>query len=1114
MSIANAYSEPVAPRLPSRWVVANAGSGKTYTLIWRVVQLLLHGATPEGIWCVSYTKAAAGEMRERLLKRLKELQTADDAQLQTLLAQWVHADDLPHMCQQARGLFTRVIDSPQGGVRFTTVHGLCQSILQSFPLEAGIPAGFSLIEAQEQSRLMRQSIRQVLSAPTHTADVVRHAIARVCQQGTHEHIVDRLSDFFKNSEVLQRVARLELGEIRSHYVNAAGFEEGMHETTLRDAFLADLSVDCGEAMAALCASKNAKDAAFGMLLRDFAHGDFAQRLALYARYIQAFFNSKNELRNLHSSWFSNKTLPYDSQACALLMREQQRVVAHVLRMAEIALAEDSAALAVLAKAAWQIYQQHKARAAVLDYDDLLLATHRLFTAPEMMPWVMSKLDYRLEHLMIDEAQDTSPLQWQLVHALVDIIEQSEQGGLAKTLFVVGDEKQSIYSFQGAAPWLLEGMKQAFDLRLRGSSASFEEGALAHSYRSGNAVLEVVNALCTHPDVKRAFSADAAPMHLPTREDAYSRVEVWPLIEPLKPDALPPYTIPTSYALHESGTHRLATQVANTIRAWLDAATPIQGRAICAGDILILVRTRSKLVPAMIQALEAAHVPVAGVDRLALADHIAVKDMMALIAWMHQPSDDVSLAQVLRSPLFGVSEEGLLALAYGRGEQSLFQRLQQLHAAFAQQLEAWRNLRHGSAYALIQHVLEGCERNKCYATRMGEEVYEVLDELLHFAASLHGTPDAALLNFMQRMQQDSPVIVRENADADKVRIMTVHGAKGLEAPVVFLVDTTRAPTLGKEYLYVSEEGLPYLSLSDASKLSPHLQQLKDNKRAQLQEEYYRLLYVAATRAADILVVAGMGTGKSSSIANWYEVLEMQVKALPTAQQRSDGAWVVESGALPAPTTVALLPVAQQTVAPWMVTPPPEQPKMLRFKPSGLGAEHTNTSASGNANARVFGTQLHQCLQWVTPQTPREDVVRYAALNGADGEALWAHLQPLRQSAEITELWQKPALCEQEIAGEITVNGALYQVFGSMDRLVVLPHEIWVIDYKTSANPPAADATPLSYVLQLKTYHTLLKPLYPSHRIRLGLLWTSAARLDWIESLVEKTPWPVDTALLDG
>ncbi len=1100
----------------SRWVTANAGSGKTHTLTWRIVQCLLHGAAPESIWCVTYTNAAANEMRERLVKLLKELSNSDDIALVEKLSPWV---DVPAQhANTARTLYSILLDSAHGGVRFMTMHGLCQSLLASFPLEAGIAPGFSLMEDDAQKQRMMHAIERVLGDST-TLDptgAVENALRIVLAAGNYARVQDVLMKLAQQKQRWAWLAEIPFAEVAQKYREVFEIPDSHTLASLQHDFLSQPPIDCTLAIQAFAAGNTPKLQGYAEILLQWQQGNGAARLALLNDYQDVFLTKQGTARKLHHSWFGSKILAHDGEAVAFLLREQARVEGYVEEYAKLKCLEEASAMTILASAALQIYRTQNMRDALLDYDDLLSRCHYLTTQADMMPWVMSKLDFKLEHLLIDEAQDTSPTQWQILQTFIEeIIAQKTNSLTPKTMFVVGDEKQSIYSFQGAAPWLLNEMKMHFQSYLQHSDAPLEEKTLATSYRSAAAVLDFVNALCKHAELVNAFSANPVPEHLVHYTELPGMVELWPLVEQPEVTEIAPYTVPTSYVVLEAATHTLARRVAKTIRDLIDTPNVVKGRRLRAGDILILVRNRNPMTPLLIQALEAENVPVLGADRLALGEHIAVKDLMALMRWCYAPHDDVALAQILRSPLIGISEEALFALAYNRGEASLWQRVQA--SAHGETLMRWRTKRYENAYQFLHYILEVEQLSRSFTARMGEEVLEILDELLLFAASKNETPEAELLAFAQMLTQRSPIIKRDGSsgDADKVQVMTVHSAKGLEAPIVFLVDTTGVPDLRKEPIFYHESGAPLFHLSEDAECASLLLPLKEAKKQQLRHEYFRLLYVAVTRAAERLYITGVAPKKKSAEASWYDVMRAQMQTLPHEALPDDRMLYVSGnifGQEANNKTPNIMPTF--TLPVWASTPPANESAKRFWSPSKLTAHEDENILSARAHSghdpRLYGVLLHQALEWVARDTTPDMLIKFAEMQGfpAMAEVLCEDIARLFADSEIAALLTHVCLCEQQVAGNILQHGEALAFRGSIDRLIIHSDAVWAIDYKTSPNVPnnVAD-TPVSYRLQMKAYSEILAQIYPQHQVRVAILWTAAPRLDWLTDALLACDWPI-------
>jgi ATP-dependent helicase/nuclease subunit A len=590
------------------------------------------------------------------------------------------------------------------------------------------------------------------------------------------------------------------------------------------------------------------------------------------------------------------------------------------------------------------------------------------------------------------------------------------------------------------------------------------------------------------------------------------VELWPLIEQPEATEIAPYTVPTSYVVLEAATHTLAQRVATTIRDVIDSPNFIHGRRIKAGDILILVRNRNPMTPLIIQALEAAHVPVLGADRLALGEHIAVQDLMALLSWCYAPHDDVALAQILRSPLIGASEEELFALAYNRGDASLWQRVQDV-SAHGETLKRWRNQRYVNAYHFLHHVLEVEQLSRSFTARMGEEVLEILDELLLYAASKNDTPDADLLAFAQILTQRSPMIKRDGSqgDSDKVQVMTVHGAKGLEAPVVFLVDTTGVPDLRKEPIFYHESGAPLFHLSDDAEGASMLLPLKEAKKQQLRHEYFRLLYVAVTRAAARLYIAGVAPKKKATEPSWYDVMHAQLQTLPH-EALPDGRMIYASGNIANQETATETPNNSSALALplWATTPPANESQPRYWSPSKLvqNEEKVAKFVRTEHDPLLDGVLLHQALEWVSCDTAPELLIKFAQAQGLPAMAnqLVHDIAQLFAHSEIATLLAYACLCEQQVAGDVMLQGKTLTMRGSIDRLIIHSDTVWAVDYKTSPHVPQnITETPMPYRLQMQAYCAILAQIYPRHRVQAAILWTSAPRLDWLSDALLECDW---------
>lgn len=1084
-----------APAIGSTWISANAGSGKTRALVERVVTLLLLGVTPERICCITYTKAAAGEMRERILKALRELLVLDDDACRAR----VHALTGHSDIALARSLFARVLDSPFGGLQLTTIHGFCQQLLRRFPLESGLSPQFTVLEDAETENLTRLARQRVLehAESNHELGAALGLIATRSGESAFKELVAGAISQSAWWEQVQEAYPLPVLLKEAIYAHHGLTPDTTEDAVRRAACATLIPTDMAVALrAALPAFEQKKDAPFlPIFARWLEGGSTDERLVLLDALEPLLLTKEGELRNP----------PFSKQVP--MAEALQRFAASYLSMHEqcraVACAEESYAAALVSQAFLTQYQRLKTEAQALDYNDLIRSTEHLLR--EHSGWVMSKLDHRIDHLLVDEAQDTSPGQWRIVRTLVEELVVTGggvgSGQVPRSLLVVGDEKQSIFSFQGADPKQFAREAAGFMQLLEASGGGLERRALENSYRSTQAVLTLVDAVAALPPVARALSGDGTPSrHYMKRADQpVGRVVLHAPLPEVKKGKPEPFTLPLHYAMAESAPQRLANHMADDIAGWL-----AEGRCV-PGDILILLWRRQPFADCLIHALETRQIPVAGIDRLKLSGHLAVRDLMALMQWCGYPRDDLSLAHVLRSPIIGMDEMQLETLAHGR-TADLWQQVQAQVPGVAAQLEAMLRQRYRTPYDFLTYTLEvQCARAR-FAARFGEEVHEVLDELKAQATQLPKSLPATIEAFADWMMRSEREVKRQQeGQGHAVRIMTVHGSKGLEAPIVLVVNPAKNPDTSRERSLKGEGHVPLLAFSEAGKAAAAYRKGKDAVKQSLFDEYYRLLYVALTRPRDELHLYAHGPVAQGS---WYRLVEEAMQRLPVADEQ--GNRVLQDHGTPTRRAgKASQPLSDMPA--WATQAPAQAGQRARvLSPSRLAELEVPVALRGqSAGANLRGVRIHRVLQFLqagSSATHIEHLLRLTApdWHGPERDKAATEIAALHQQE--AWLWAYPSHAEVSIGG--TVQGQLFS--GQIDRLVLAPNEVIVVDYKTGSHVPAhADAAPESYRLQMKVYEALLAPLYPGKRIRSALLWTVKPQLMWMDDAIARTPWPIVT-----
>jgi ATP-dependent helicase/nuclease subunit A len=1105
MNIRSEYREYALNYNHSSWITANAGSGKTYILARRVVRLLVDGARPEHILCLTYTNAAAAEMRSRILALLAQLWSAEGAARAQALAEML--GEVPDAAQLARAvqLYPLVLDSPAGGICITTLHGFCQQLLRSFPIEAGLSPHVRLIEDYEANQLKSRTIRRLYGADGAKFPQLVAALMAVTERLTEArledlcyHILSQPRRFLPLLEYDHEAALREAAfrGVPDSLRTLEGIDRALvlelppdHEAALRDV------------TEFLCREGSSR---FRARAEEWAHWlalPQQERVAGAEHYRAIWLTAKREpLAHLLP------VRPYGPQhpLTLTLQREQARVLANDQLRANYFCREESFHIAVIACGLLELYGSAKENLGLVEYEDIIRKVEALVRDPVLLPWVLGRLDYRIDHLLLDEAQDTSSAQWNIVSALIgELMLVPTPEGIARSLMVVGDVKQSIYSFQGAAPAEFTRVRGEMMAALHGAPAPLAVQTLSTSYRSTAPILALADRLCVHQAI-----GEEGVTHRLNRAGEAGCVELWPLVvapemEEVEEHNL--YHIPETYVDGMRAQEMLAEKIATTIRGWLDNGRmlPARGRPVTPADILILVKQRQPMMPLLIRALEAQNIPVAGLDRLALSTHLAVRDLMALMRVFTSPEDDLALAQVLRSPLGNLTEEALAVLAHGRVAGELLWHRLTSHP-FAATLARWRRMaEESSPYAFLCWLLESEGMRRAFARRFSHEVHEVLDALLdHASAAGEGV---SLFAYEQMLAYEAKEITRESGgdSAGKMlRILTIHGAKGLEAPIVFLAETTRVPTTQKEFSFESAEAaVPLVALSEEAGRAPLLTAAKAVRKDAMLREYQRLLYVAVTRACDALYITGTGSGKTLHPQCWYALLQEAMAGLEDCVEEDGTLKLTVPQTRPVAAEIPAMP-ALPPLPEWTNAPAPAEVAPSILSPSRLMAQELTLYQQRETGAQRRGVILHRWLEFA----PGIDsaIARRALLErlAPDWDAptladTFAQMERLLADPDLGWIWRMQGYSEVSITGTIRIAGVQERFCGQIDRLVMQGNQIVILDYKTAAHPPKPEEIPASYLWQMKAYQQLLIRRYPDKTIRSALLWTSLPRLDWLE-----------------
>lgn len=1129
VAIATRQQGRAADPASSVWVSASAGTGKTKVLTDRVLALMLAGTSPHRILCLTFTKAAAAEMANRIAKTLSawviEPEDTLVPEIERLLGNPPTNKDLTI----ARRLFARVLETP-GGMKIETIHAFCQSILRRFPLEAGLAPHFDLLADQDAIDLI-ETARESVITHAHAGDdeTLENALAVIVSRVHELRFPELMSAISFSRDKIARVLSAH-GDVENA-VAALRVKLNLapHDTpeSARRLACEDMAFDGANLKSAASALSGGTktDIARAEILSSWLARDGEARVKMFSEYSLAFLTAAGTIR----AKLATKTVSESNPtAIETLAREAERLVNLLdkLRAAEVAISTQ--ALLTLGHAFLAEYQARKAAFARLDYDDLIHSTRTLLENPGVAAWVLFKLDGGLDHLLIDEAQDTSPDQWAVVQALTNEFFAGEgrhetQSESIRTVFAVGDRKQSIYSFQGADPDGFDRMRQFFADRASQAGQAWADVDLGVSFRSTTAVLRAVDAVFSQPHASDGVVLpDEILTHLAAREGQAGSVELWPPVDPDITDEPMPWKPPVERLSGESAQTRLARIIAKRIGAMCHSGERLesQNRPIHAGDILVLVRRRTGFVDDLVRALKDLDVPVAGVDRMVLIEQMAVMDLVALGRFLLLPQDDLTLATILKSPLIGITETQLFDLANPRGDATLWSALTEHAGADSIFGEAHRILGEILSqtdllgpFALYAHVLTAHEGRRKLLSRLGMDADDPIDEFLGQALEYERRHTPSLEGFLHWLEHGQLEVKRdlEQANRDAVRIMTVHGAKGLQAPIVFLPDTLQTPTHGEVLLWTADDKDQPLMLWAPSSADRDTvaRTLKDESDAARDREYRRLLYVAMTRAEDRLYVCGWNTARKAPEACWYNLIQSALE--PIAETETDPALAklgIGDGSIlrlantqtaaseraftpedVIPDIPATLPWAQEPAAAEPAPPKPLAPSRPTLE------EPTVAAPLGQTQTKRFqrGLLIHRLLQSL-PELPISS--RRTAAEAYLSRPAWSLAADdvksvTDETLAVIEHEDFAALFGPGSKAEVPVTGLIdgHVLSGQVDRLVVTEHEVMIVDYKTNRPPPRkAESVDSAYQFQMAAYRVALSEIYPSKTIRCILLWT--------------------------
>ena len=1094
----------------SSWLTANAGSGKTKVLIDRVARLLLDGVQPEQILCLTYTKSAAAEMKNRLFDRLGKWAMLADQELNfSLLEMGIQTQLGIEELKKARTLFARAIEAP-GGLKIQTIHAFCSSLLRKFPLEAGISPQFGELTERGQRDLYLK-VLEILSADEATEESFEHfsKIANVSNwEETISKIVSKRNIFAKNKS---RAEIYEAFSVSSEVSIEDDISSHFQNGTM--SFLKKIS-GCLQQSNSKVDQKISKELSKISSI-DLTSLQLLEKIFLYSKNSKAPFTAK--LGKFSTKEMRNGLLAdYIDEIDDFMVRLE---TFRNRRLSYLA-AETSFSIHKFASVFLQVYTEQKNFKGLLDFDDLINIAVNLLTTSAVADWVLYRLDGGIDHILVDEAQDTSPSQWKVIETLAQEL-TSGQGikeNRSRTVFVVGDQKQSIYSFQGADPGQFDRVRDRFSAKLEGAEKTLQVASLDYSFRSSQTILALVDKI--YEDA-RAEDFGWGRKHLAFKSELPGRIDLWPIIPKKLNPNLSKWEEPIELISDADHFVSLARLIAQEIKRMIDQDVQVPEqktinkqptfRSVRAGDFLILVQRRSEIFHEIIRACKDANLPIAGADRLRLAGELAIKDICNFLSFIDNADDDFSLAAILKSPFFGWNEKSLFELAHSREEMTLWQALRNDPIKFAHELEVFEDLRSVAdlvrPYELIERILILHNGRSLLIGRLGKEAEEGIDTLLTQAMDYESSEIPSLTGFLAWISDENIEVKRQfDSSVNQIRVMTVHGAKGLEAPIVILPETHDFKNeISDEILFTDELAFKKFSSTERSDKTTEVYNSQKQKNS---AERDRLLYVALTRAEVWLIVAAAGN-VSDDGKSWYKKVEkglinLDAKSEPFSHghglRYQHGKWLVGKRSekhLKKASKIQLPQIFKENLG----TPV----KFEKFiNPSNLmgskSIQRIDKVTEGDG-AKLFGTIVHLLLEKLPKSNSNDwqnivpNLLKWAEIYVSEETQTRAYKQAenILKNPSFEFIFAPDVLAEVQFSTIVESVGGI-PIVGVIDRLVLSQESALIIDFKTNQEVPSSiDEVPLGILKQMGAYAASMQKVFPKKNIELGIIWTHSAEL---------------------
>ncbi len=1059
----------------SAWVFASAGSGKTKILTDRVLRLLLEDVSPGKILCLTFTKVAAAEMQQRINAELSEWILCSDEKLTEKLTNMIGRDPTPIELKKSRTLFVKILDD-ESKIKAQTIHSFCQSLIKICPFEAGVSPAFEIIEKEREGLFLQQAKKEVLKKALEDTDL-GNLIKKINTQLNEESFSQLIGKMlgFKEQINLLKQDFFGIENLVDEIFKAFSLSKSQSELEIFLDFLEKLDQEkTSKTLLKLELGTSKINFDIAAKIRNFLT---KPTLANFENYKSAFFTEKNDARKIHGK------AAEDLEVINFLAESREIILNFSNKINSLKIAQNTAALLKIVDAILAHYSLLKKQNALLDYNDLIVETNRMLSNPDYMDWVKLKMDGSFDHILIDESQDTNHQQWNIIKALSeDFFSGESSSNKSRSIFIVGDEKQSIYGFQGADPNISRDIFGFFKNRLGDNLKKID---LNNSFRSAKKILQAVDEVFADEKRSAAISKISPFSAHKAIRDKVGKVEIWPQLQKSKTEKKEKtYEWQIDFDKEKSPTEAeiLAEIIAKKIKFRAESKDTENHAKY--GDFMILLRTRTNgFDEALVKYFHQYQIPFTSVSNVKFSDNLLIQDLLSAAKFVNLPQDDLNLANLLKSPIFEVLEDDLLEICLKKNadESCIYKALESLPKFSHLKNDLDELITKSKAlncFEFFYFLLNEKNRQQKFISEFGLESLTLIDNFLLSVCDFSQNFSPHLQIFLDFVEKINPTISLSSESQNHVRISTIHSAKGLQAPIVIIPDCAynlyQLPSFKEEILWteLGETKIP-LWCRKRSEENQIVQDQRQIKSKESEDEYLRLLYVAMTRAENELYIGGFGNSKDQK--SWYEIIKSSVLCAEFIAEED----FLKPIELNAPCDAEQNEISQKQTLETLLELP-----------------HTNQQNQID-KSQIKGRLIHKTLEVIGKNHNEEKawlaklaekiIEKESFLNLEEKKKINHEISQFLTSKEFEKLFCGNVRCEVEVFGEIEGK----KTFGRIDLLVEKENEILIIDYKSDEALP--DKAPQSYLEQLSDYQSLVKCIYPNRKITMGIFWTKFLQL---------------------